>query len=122
MQLQLWAEGLALWEETGVQWRAAEKLAREEHGAYRVRDTWEDALRIWGHEMTLDGRVPAVEGFKARDALVEGLGFQDKGIKKPEEMRVAKALKSAGFEQARTRREGQQVRLWFGVTTCDDLV
>lgn len=118
---QMWAEAIAKWKTDGIAWREAETLARAEHGAYRVHDTWEEALRLWGSGALLDGASPSSVGFTTREALVEGLCFTDKGIKRADEMRCAKALKSAGFAQIRERRAGSVARLWKGVTTCDDL-
>lgn len=119
---QLWAEAAVIWQAEGVAWREAEELAREEHGAYRVHDTWEGALLMWAGAEAGDSPSPAAEGFTTRDALIEGLGFTDRTIKRADEMRCAKALKSAGFELVRERRTGKLLRIWKSVTTCDDLV
>ena len=118
---QLWAEAAAIWAKSGVAWQEAERLAREEHGAYRVLDTWEDALRIWAEADSILGGAPSSAGFTTREAMVEGLGFSDKTVKRADEMRAAKALKHAGYEQRVMRRDGKPARVWFNDTTCYDL-
>jgi predicted P-loop ATPase len=119
---QLWAEAAAMWQTDGVAWRDAETLAKEEHGSYRVSDTWEEAVAAWAEADSILGAAPSVAGFTTREALIEGLGFSDKSVKRADEMRAAKALKNAGYAQNITRRNGSPARLWQKVTTCYDLV
>ena len=117
---QLWAEALVRWREGGVEWQAAEALARAEHAAFRVHDTWEEALGRWA-QGDQDGTSPMEAGFTTRDALVEALGFSDKQIRRTDEMRCAKALKVAGFEQKQERRTGEKIRVWRQVEQCPNL-
>lgn len=114
---QLWAEAKAIWLKTGVAWQQASHLVKAVYGDYRVEDTWEEALGLWAGTALLDGRVPAETGFTTREAMAEGLGFVDKGIKRADEMRAAKALKVAGFVQKVERVEGKPARIWRAVTT-----
>lgn len=118
---QLWAEACALWRSGGVRWRDAETLAKQEHGAYRVYDTWEETLKVWASTTLLDGTSPGAEGFSVRDALVDGLAFPDRSIKRADEMRAAKALKSAGFVRTRLRKDGKLSRLWTNLDHCSNL-
>lgn len=119
---QLWAEAIVRWRAEGVAWREAEVLARLEHGAYRVRDSWEEALLLWSTAGGLDGAVPALAGFTTRQALVEGLSFPDRSIQKKDEMRVGKALAHAGFKKERKRVAGKLEWIWTNVPTCSNLV
>lgn len=114
---QLWAEGKVLFERGGVAWRDAERLAKAVHADYRVVDTWEDQLRTWLRTPGLDEELPADTPFKTRDALVDGLGFADRNIKRGDEMRVAKALKSLGYVQSFTSEGGKTVRAWVSTTS-----
>lgn len=114
---QLWAEGIARWREGGIAWREAETLARLEHAAYRVQDSWEEALIEWSTAASLEGATPAMAGFTTRQALTEGLGFADRSVEKKHEMRVAKALAHAGFGKTRKRVHGKPEWVWTYVPT-----
>lgn len=118
---QLWAEAAVVWRASGVAWKEAEELARLEHGAFKVTDTWEEALRIWADADSILGGSPSSAGFTTREALVEGLGFTDKAIKRAEEMRVAKVLQHAGFYRKVEKRDGKAAGIWRPVTSCYDL-
>lgn len=113
---QLWAEGLVLWTAEGVAWQDAERLARDEHAAFRMDDSWEDALERWATEAGLGGVSPADEGFTTHEALVEGLGFAVRSAKRLDENRCARALKLIGYDQVFRKRGGKTVRLWLKVT------
>ncbi|WP_426041035.1 VapE domain-containing protein [Brevundimonas sp. TWP2-3-4b1] len=123
---QLWAEAAAIWKRDGVAWQEAERLGRVEHGAYRVLDTWEDDFVAWAATKTLEDIVPAERGFTTREALVEGLEFASKHVRKNEIDRAVKALRKAGFDQKEYRRDGKKGRYWRLVSqvphteTCEE--
>lgn len=111
---QLWAEGAVIFGQHGVVWAEAERLARDVHGDHRVVDTWEQGLTSWLQTERLGGGLPGDEPFRTRDALVEGLGFSDRNIKRGDEMRVVKALKSLGYMQVfRDNEHGKTTRVWI---------
>lgn len=109
---QLWAEAAAIWSADGVAWQEAERLVREVQGAFRVVDTWEEALSGWAYGSSLEGVSPAHAGFTTREALIECLAFSDKSVRRGDEMRCASALKAIGFLQKVQKRDGKSVRLW----------
>jgi hypothetical protein len=113
---QLWAEALVLFEAGGVDWHQAQVLAEDEHGRYRVTDTWEDTITRWLATPALDGELPGAEGFTTHQALTEALCFREHAIKRADEMRAAKALKALGFRQKVQKADGKTVRRW-SVTT-----
>lgn len=108
----LWAEAAALWTAGGVAWREAEELLKDEQGAYRVHDTWEEALNLWARGSGLAGVAPLEAGFTTREAMIECLAFSDKSVKRADEMRCANALKQLGFVQKVQKRDGRSVRVW----------
>lgn len=114
---QLWAEGRALFEDQGVIWAEAARLATAEHGAFRDEDTWEDALWEWANSEKLGGGRILDEGFTTQEALSEGLGFRQSAVKRGEQLRCAQALRHLGFETkalktAGGRAERRSVRRW----------
>lgn len=110
---QLWAEAACLWAASGVAWQKAEELVAAEQNAFRVVDTWEEALATWAAGEGLDGASPAQVGFTTREAMVECLGFSDKSVKRGDEMRCASALKALGYTQKTAWRTGKTLRVWY---------
>lgn len=110
---QLWAEARERWSKSGVAWKDAEDLLADVQGAFRVVDTWEEALGRWAGEGEVGAR-PRDVGFTLREALVEALGFSDKAIKRGDEMRAGAALRHTGLECKVVWREGKSVRRWVG--------
>lgn len=109
---QLWAEARVRFEAEGVLWQEAERLGRERYQQHRIVDTWEEALIEWANRPALDGAKPAEAGFTVREAMSEALGLTDRTVKRADEMRAAKALKSAGFEKRDEWREGKTCKIW----------
>lgn len=109
---QLWAEAAALWTAGGVAWQQAEALLMDEQKAFRVVDTWEEALDQWARGSSLEGVSPLVAGFTTREALIECLAFSDKSAKRADELRCVNALRRLGFVQKVQKRDGKSVRLW----------
>lgn len=118
---QLWAEARVLFEQGGVAWEEAERLARDVHERFTVdADSWEDALRTWLETPDIGGVKPSSEPFRTRDALV-GIGLPDRAIKRVDETRCARALRAIGYEQKVARfKTGKPGRWWFD-TLCNDL-
>ena len=109
---QIWAEAAAIWSVDGVAWQEAERLVREVQGAFRVVDTWEEALSGWAYGSSLEGVSPAQAVFTTRKTLIKCLAFSDKSVRRGDEMRCASALKALGFLQKVQKRDGKSVRLW----------
>lgn len=109
---QLWAEAAVLWTAGGVAWQQAEALLMDEQKAFRVVDTWEEALDQWARGSSLEGAAPLQAGFTTREALVECLAFSDKSAKRADEQRCVNALRRLGFLQKVQKRDGKSVRLW----------
>jgi hypothetical protein len=109
---QLWAEGRVLFEDGGVAWREAETLAKGEHDDYRVTDTWEDTIERWLETPDLDGTLPGAEGFKTHDVLTQALYCREHAVKRADETRVAKVLRTLGFCQKVQKVDGKSVRRW----------
>ena len=109
---QLWAEARVMHAAGGVEWREAQALAEGVHDDYRVTDTWEDAIEKWLETPALDGTLPGAEGFKTHDVLTQALYCREHAIKRADETRVAKVLRTLGFCQ-KVQKEGRKsVRRW----------
>ena len=113
--LQLWAEAAWLFEQGGVQYAAAQKLANEEHDAFTMTDPWDDAVSQWlAEENNLD--QPGVKNgdvvFTAPEVLESGLGFSTQKITTRELMRVAKILARFGYRKTQFMRNGRNTKGW----------
>jgi len=58
---QLWAEGVAVWRATGIAWQEAERLAKNEHEAFRKVHPWEEPIAKYldAFAPTAPGEVPS---------------------------------------------------------------
>jgi hypothetical protein len=109
---QLWAEARVMHAAGGVEWREAQALAEGVHDDYRVTDTWEDAIEKWLETPDLDGTLPGAEGFKTHDVLTQALYCREHAIKRADETRVAKVLRTLGFCQKVQKDGRKSVRRW----------
>lgn len=112
---QLWAEGIAVWEQCGVQWHEAQRLAAGEHGQFKVSDSWTEPVARWLAEEDINGVARKAQPnlqFTARDVLIGALRFADSSIKKADEMRAARVISELGYTRAVTWEDGRAKKVW----------
>lgn len=98
---QLWAEGAAMFKQSGVHWQDAERLAKAEHLKFKVSDLWAEPVSAWMHEKALiggGGRTPAESGFTTLSAL-SGIGIPLAQANKANELRMERVLSGMGLTQ-----------------------
>lgn len=103
---QLWAEGIEIFKKSGVQWRAAQTLAKDEHANYKVHDTWESAILGWLEADEMDGSDGPKRGdrpFKLQDVMVSALGMNVQNIARRDELRAGRVLRTLGYEKKLVR-------------------
>jgi Virulence-associated protein E/Primase C terminal 2 (PriCT-2) len=118
---QLWAEGVAYFRANGIQWEAAEGLARSQHGAFEVSDSWEDAIQSWlalPPQKDAEFRQPGAKsnsecGVRVLDVLKFALQFTPDRIRKSDEMRAAKILRKLSYLNRTTAINGISAKWWF---------
>lgn len=105
---QLWAEAREVFKSRGVVWQDAERLGRNEHDAYIVRDAWEQIIRAWLDTPDhLSGQAPSARDFvKTCEVLTEALQFSARNITRREEMRVGAVLRKLGYVRERRQIDG----------------
>lgn len=96
----LWAEAACIFRLQGVVWDAAERLARAEHEAYLIGDSWTEEVSTWVRTVG-DG----LGRFTLRDVAI-GIGLDIRQITRASEMRLSKILSSLGRVRSRLRGEG----------------
>ena len=118
---QLWAEGVALFDAGGVQWRAAQTLAVAEHAAFKVADVWLGPVSAWLARDAMDGEVATHQRGAARgdqpvvlvDALISCLRFDLQKITRKEQTRMGGVLRALGYVKKDIRVDGQVLKRWL---------
>lgn len=104
---QLWAEALQMWMDKGVLWRQAEVLARGTQGEYMAGDQWDAILDAW-----LTENAGAVAQLQIHDVLVQAIGLDTRQVTRVHELRVAKMLRTRGYQKKVLRVEGRNTKVW----------
>lgn len=109
-RLQLWAEGLVLFEKHGILWQDAQTLAERFHDRHMIRDSWEGVVRDWLDMFdNLDGTPSRWQAkLSVVEVLVGALKFEPRQIKRLDEMRCGNVLRALGFERKRGRVNGER--------------
>ena len=112
-RLQLWAEAAVLWKAGGIAWREAEELAPAVHQKHVVSDSWETLISRWLDDPDELGREPRrARPFNTSEVMGGALSMSPSQMTKANEMRVAKVLRSMGFDQRITKSNGKSTRVW----------
>lgn len=112
---QLWAEGAALFQQHGVMWQDAERLAGGQHAAYGIEDAWEPSIAAWlkGPADFDDGGPPREAApFTSADVMVGALNLGARDQDRLAQKRVSAILRAFGFVQKTVRIEGVPTRAW----------
>jgi predicted P-loop ATPase len=111
---QLWAEARQMYDQQGVVYRNAEKLAGAVHEKHTIVDPWVDAVGKWLDEPdSLTLVSPGDSGFVTiQDALRGALKFDDKHVGKREEMRMASVLSAVGYKKSTKWMGGKARKVW----------
>ena len=104
--LQLWAEARNKFLESGIEFRAVEKLSKDEHSKYMIVDPWANSIQEW---LSLN----RIKEITTHSILKECLEFSDRNIDRKAEMRAGKALRYLGFEKKQKRINGQTKNIYF---------
>ena len=103
----------------GIQWQAAENLAKNEHDNYRVVDDWEASVRAYlEDDLFGDGEQKVV--VTTNEVLISALQFDEKHITRRESQRAASVLKTLGYVRQKVRMENGTK--WAFVTHCSPLL
>lgn len=116
---QLWAEGLARFRQSGIAWKAAEQLAKNEHAKFETVDENLAFVSAWlatppppllGHPLvtTSRGSGPVRGG----DILTGALNYQPSNIKKGDQMMLAKIMRRLGYVRTTIRQHGEPIKVW----------
>lgn len=104
----LWAQGAGMFRESGVQYEAAERLARDVHEDFRANDPWEAQIARWLEAPGLSGVAPKLRNAITTAEVMTGLGIPTSQQNRATEMRAGNALKALGYERTRVMTDGQR--------------
>ena len=97
---QYWAEGAVLFALEGVIWQDAERLAKDEHRKYKVKEhVWPAKIRKWLTEADIQGAKPLDKGYITIEEVLAMLGVMPSIVTRTHEIRVEKMLLGLGFER-----------------------
>ena len=105
---QLWAQGAAMFKESGVQYEGAERLARDVHEDFRASDPWEVQIARWLQAPGLSGAAPESRNAITTTEVMTGLGIPTSQQNRAIEIRAGNALKALGYERTRMMTDGQR--------------
>ena len=101
----LFAEARTLYESNPVWWDVPADDHKRETEHRRESDPWDEIVRY--HLIGKEGPL------HASDILIEGLKMQPGAIKRGDENRLGKVLRSLGWDGTRKRVDGTPQRLWY---------
>lgn len=109
-RVQLFAEAVERFRDGATWWEVPTEAAKAQTDARRETDAWEPAIADWciGHREVLVSDVLA------------GIGVDIARQGKAEQMRVARALASLGFQRKKVRRASRPTWAWVRDTDDDD--
>ncbi|SEB24776.1 VapE domain-containing protein [Paraburkholderia sartisoli] len=114
--LQLWAEARDVFELTEIDWRDAERLAKDVHADHKISDAWTPVVDQWldtPGDFEEATSTPRTRDFlRANDVLVEALRFDAKSIGTRELMRIGKVLQAVGYMRVRQSINKKQQWVW----------
>lgn len=113
---QLWAEGADLFVCDGVHYSDAERLAKDEHGKFKVSDPWSPIIRRWLHDEGVDGVTAIQRELVPSDVLAGAIGLSPRDINPALGRRIVKVLKSEGF----FFRKSHGARIYYHPKHCID--
>lgn len=104
---QLWAEASLRYTTDGIFWRGMDSLAVEARNAASGEDGWQDQVYRWIGELE-DPTVP----LKMQDVLVNAVGLDPRITNRAHELRVARILRSMGYERRTIWENKRAAKVW----------
>lgn len=106
---QLWAEGMVRFQANGVEWRAAQTLAQAEHGRFAVSDDLAEPIAAFL------ATVPGPGPVRSAEIYVRVFHRLATAITREEQHRVARVMRSLGYERKDCRHLGVSGKPWVRV-------
>jgi|LakMenEpi03Aug12_release.lakeMendotaPanAssembly.Ray.scaffolds.fasta_scaffold17189_8 predicted P-loop ATPase len=98
---QLWAEAAVLYRQQGIQYQQAERLARQQHADYEIKDAWEEAIRDW-----IEPRSSRMlfSGVTTQEILEDVLELPLAKHDRANQSRVSSIMRKLGYRSQRIQR------------------
>jgi predicted P-loop ATPase len=111
---QLWAEGAFRFSMNGVMWQGAETLAKQEHGQFKVSDSWERAIQMWLTTPNISDTRPLDKGYVTAGEVMSAIGITPSQQNRTHELRIQRALKHLGYVERIVEENGVKLK-GFGI-------
>ncbi len=113
---QLWAEGLVRYLESGIAWQDAERLAVEQHAAFKSEDSWASAVTKWLDHPDMSGETPRKRSWLTLQDVAEGaLSMPARTVRFGDQRRLGQVMRSLGFELSPRKVNGRSEKVWCPV-------
>jgi predicted P-loop ATPase len=116
---QLWAEGAALYRQSGIAWADAERLAAGRHQRYEQTDVWETEIERWLTSPTppplpgaQPGPPPCTRPLALSEVLQGALRINSAAMDSRAEKRAGRVLRQLGYESRNVKIDGRVTRRW----------
>jgi Virulence-associated protein E len=94
---QLWAEGAAIWRESGIAYSDAERLAAGRHRAHELGEVWQERIENWLTATPPSGQAPYLRPLTIAEVLEGAIRMQPAQQDAKAEKRAARALRMLGY-------------------------
>ena len=109
---QLWAEGAAMWRESGIAYSDAENLAAGRHKRHEQTDVWETRIGEWLTTTPPTGQAPFMRPLTVGEVLEGALRMQPSHMDAKAEKRAGRVLRALGYEAKSVKIGGSVFRRW----------
>lgn len=115
---QLWAEGVERFNRFGVEYHEAQRLARDQHAAFKVEDPWLGRIAAWlDTPDDFEGETATArrgdKPLRLADVMQHALGLQSGQETRAAVARATACLRRLGFSNSVRRVCGDNVRVWI---------
>jgi hypothetical protein len=118
-RVQLWAEGAAIYRQSGIAWADAERLAAGRHQRYEQTDVWETEIERWLTSPTPSptpgaqpGPPPCTRPLALSEVLFGALRMNTGAMDARAEKRAGRVLRQLGYESRNVKLDGRVARRW----------
>jgi predicted P-loop ATPase len=110
---QLWAEGAAIWNASGIAYAEAERLAKGRHVRHEQTDIWVDKIAEWLETPQAPGELPPSQRPLRMDEILRGaVGLSPAHQDMKSDKRGAVAMRELGYEKVVSWLDGKTVKRW----------
>lgn len=109
---QLWAEARELYKEKGICWLEAEERAKTVHSKFAIVDPWSEIIETYLFDNEDLAGKNEITNIQSTHLLRNAIGLDPKHITRREYLRVAKIMRTLGYQSTIIKQNGRVVRAY----------